>query len=142
MGLDDEFARVFHIDDFDTEAGRFRSVGHSKDGISVSCVVCAEFYSSSICSHIRRTKATIASEPPIFWKFKRRQLPVDAKLVHCIEDADICHHNLMSISQGGWKRMVKSAPVSDFYVCVSPTHVQATIEMLGHMKETWEESIR
>ena len=108
MGGEPEFFRLFHIDDFDTTERRFRSCAmprSSEDkGVSSFCVVCAEFYSNSICGHLRKKKIR-RREPPIFRKFRKSDLPAGFDVVQKTDEGDVCHHNIVGISEinaGDW----------------------------------------
>ena len=122
MGCDKEFVRIFHVDDFDVKLRRFQSGAFSPSsedgGISVFCAFCAERKSKSICSHIAQKYNDVASVPPIYWKFKRSDLPPSASIVQKTENDDDCHHNVFQMTKAQRRSIVRNRVEGDFQACL------------------------
>ena len=135
---DDEFVRSVHIDDYDVELGRFQSscfsVSSDDKGISVFCAACAESSSGSVCNHLRSKYASITNSPPIFWQFKRSDLPSSVKLVQKTENDDICHHNIFGLPDRERRKFVRGCPIDKFQICAPSGLRIATQEILSKMK--------
>jgi hypothetical protein len=91
----------------------------SDDGkLSVVQVECIDGTARSICDHARRFYPTVASEPPIYWRFAEAVFPAGTPIVQETSDSgDECHHNVEGMSDKALKKIFKAVDFHAFEVC-------------------------
>src|ERR1700730_11955432 len=116
-----EFIRLFHIDDYDVELGRFQSCCFARSsndgGVSIFRVDCAETTSGSICAHALAKYTNVDGEFPVIWRFDGSALPSCARIEQKTENDDVCHYNIYDLSDGQCRRVVKDRVIGDFSIC-------------------------
>ncbi|MGB6177278.1 MAG: hypothetical protein WBF43_13305, partial [Methylocella sp.] len=78
---------------------------------------------------------TIACEPPIFWKFRRSELPSGAIVTHKPEDDDLCHHYIDGLSDKKLRKLVRDRKSEDFRICDGNGCVPASTEKFEKLKK-------
>ena len=96
-----EIIRLLHILHYDVRKKRFTSPAfrNSSNGISIIDEQCIRDLGSATCEHIINYYSSIASEPPIFWRFSTDILPTPHSIVSEVSTTgDVCHYNIQGLS--------------------------------------------
>ena len=102
---------------------RFKSlafnVSSTDGGISSVDAGCAKELSNTECRHIRSYySSAISGEPPVFWKFRPRELPDSVGF--CKEPSgtgDPCHINIRGLTKGQCRKIVNSLSIDQLEIC-------------------------
>jgi len=109
---------------YDTRKHRFQSTAfrNSSDfsGISIVSRECVCATGGRTCSHVRKYYGPVAGEPVIFWMFSTDIFPSCCRLVQqTSETGDICHYNLVGLSQGDAKQIFRAhtSNLQEMWIC-------------------------
>ena len=116
------FIRVIHQKHYDPDRRNFKSLAFkpSSDGSGISVIdeECISQSGTSICEHIEVFYKDITGLPPIFWQVPTDALPEGHRFIQQTSiTGDICHHNLIGVSDKEARMLLKRAKLSDFNIC-------------------------
>lgn len=119
-----DFVRLLNTKHFDPKRGKFTSLAFKNStggGASVISTHCVAQSGIPICSHIDAYyPERITGRPPIFWDFPASILPIGWDLQQqTSETGDVCHHNIIGVSDRQLRSLLGSAVLSDFSICAS-----------------------
>lgn len=116
------FIRVIHQQHYDPDKGNFKSLAFkpSSDGSGISVIdeECISQGGIGACEHIDRFYENLAGEPPVFWNIPANKLPQNHGFIQSTSTSgDVCHHNLIGVSEREARLLLKQAKLNDFRIC-------------------------
>lgn len=71
-----------------------------------------------ICEHIAAFYQGIGGEPPVFYILDAGELPSGYEIIETLSDTgDMCHREVISVSNSRLKKAFKDRAVGDFLIC-------------------------
>lgn len=117
-----KFVRILNLRHYDPRKKRFVSLAFKNStggGISVIQRECVTAQNHTVCQHIERFyPPPTSSQPPIYWEFDEAELPMGFVAEQQTTDSgDVCHHNLLGISDKAARSLLMQQPLSAFHIC-------------------------
>ena len=125
-----ELIRLLNAKHYDPQRGKFTSLAFKNStggGVSVVCAECVSKADVPICDHIAAYyPERVTGKPPIFWKFAVGILPEGWAIEQqTSESGDVCHYNIVNVSDRQLRAILGDASLDDFCTC-SPSGIRRT----------------
>jgi hypothetical protein len=119
-----EFIRIIHQSHYDPDKGRFTSLAFkpSSDGSGISVIdaICISQTNTSVCEHIKKYYKSVSGDPPIFWNINSKIFPEKCEFIQqTTKTGDVCHYNIVGLSEKEARIILRQAPLSDFNICTN-----------------------
>jgi hypothetical protein len=129
-----EYIRLIHPKHYDPRRNEFKSLAFKNSSndcaASVLLCKCLDESQNGWCGHIRHyyTPLGITSEPALFLEVIVSKLPTEHRIEQDMSDGDECHYVIFNVSDGHYRKLLKSAKLADFMICRNGHFTPATDE--------------